>query len=605
VTDVFSPDATWRRMNEFEPDTVITLEALIARLPEYERARLAAHSESGMASAGTSQIEYDLITKSGVKKRFRQVRITEHVEGYGMIARGAEIDITDLHQKQEELSVALNALERSCELTGTGLITIDTVTGGVNANSVWRRLFEFSPNESLDIQSVKTRLLPDERSGFDPFIQRILSSDTTEFYDYTYVSRDGDSRRFRVAAVSEHVPDYGIVMHGAELDITDLHEKQQALAKVNNKLNEQTEQQRKLFGIISHELRTPASAIQMLSNELDIDDVERDELQSVTTHLLNVIDDLRTAVNPSTEVEIHRAPFELATLIREVERQTSTLASGSGFSMEIRSPSASGASASFVSDAYRLRAVLTNLIRNSVFHSGGSRIWLSVEVTDDNTESILTFRVEDNGKGIPEDQIDRLFEPFERGDTKASGTGVGMYLIKSWTEKLGGRVSYTPSDKGGACFTVTLRVPQAKMTQQDDSEATRLLEAKAILQGKRIMLVEDDRILRKTTTRLLEKNFNVQVITAADGNQALELLKNESVELILTDYFMPNLDGRELIRALREQGRMLPIIALTAATIGQEQDELKDAGADVVLPKPLDVHRFAVAILDFEAVGRL
>ena len=181
---------------------------------------------------------------------------------------------------------------------------------------------------------------------------------------------------------------------------------------------------------------------------------------------------------------------------------------------------------------------------------------------------------------------------------------MGMFLIKTWTEKIGGRVSYTPSDKGGACFTVTLRVPHAQITQHDDTEITRLLEAKAILQGKRIMLVEDDRILRKTTTRLLEKNFNVLVVTAEDGNQALELLKNESVELILTDYLMPNLDGRELIQELRKQGRMLPIIALTAATIGQEQDELKAAGADVVLSKPLDVHRLAQAMLDLDAAQR-
>jgi len=142
------------------------------------------------------------------------------------------------------------------------------------------------------------------------------------------------------------------------------------------------------------------------------------------------------------------------------------------------------------------------------------------------------------------------------------------------------------------------------MTQQDDSQATQLLGAKAILQGKRIMLVEDDRILRNSSRRLLEKNFGVQVVVAEDGLKALELLKNESVELILTGYFMPNLDGRELVQELRKQGRLLPIIALTAATIGQEQDELKQAGADVVLPKPLDVHRFAQAMLDLDAAQR-
>ena len=92
---------------------------------------------------------------------------------------------------------------------------------------------------------------------------------------------------------------------------------------------------------------------------------------------------------------------------------------------------------------------------------------------------------------------------------------------------------------------------------------------------------------------------------AEDGHQALALLAENAVELILTDYFMPNMDGRELIRTLREDGRLLPIIALTAAAIGDEQQELINAGADRVLTKPLDQYTFAAVTLELNAEGRL
>ena len=84
---------------------------------------------------------------------------------------------------------------------------------------------------------------------------------------------------------------------------------------------------------------------------------------------------------------------------------------------------------------------------------------------------------------------------------------------------------------------------------------------------------------------------------AVDGQQALETLKHESIDLLISDYFMPHLNGRELILELRRQGKTLPIIALTAATIGAEKDDLREAGADVVLSKPLNIDSFAREIL--------
>ena len=111
-----------------------------------------------------------------------------------------------------------------------------------------------------------------------------------------------------------------------------------------------------------------------------------------------------------------------------------------------------------------------------------------------------------------------------------------------------------------------------------------------------MLLVEDDRLLQRVTARLLEKHFDITIKLASNGIEALEAMAETPIDLIVTDYFMPEMNGRDFIRRVRGDGNETPILALTAATIGEEQEDLIQAGANMVLAKPIDLQRFCEVI---------
>lgn len=112
-----------------------------------------------------------------------------------------------------------------------------------------------------------------------------------------------------------------------------------------------------------------------------------------------------------------------------------------------------------------------------------------------------------------------------------------------------------------------------------------------------VLLVEDDRMLQKLHAQILRKSFGCKVDIADDGSTALEMLVDNKYDLVLTDYFMPFLNGKELITILRMTGNKQRVLAITAATVGEEQTELLAAGADGVLSKPLDIDELASKLL--------
>ena len=548
--------------------------------------------------------EAEIVMPDGRRKWLQRTFNPTHNQAGQKVVVGTILDVTESRTKQNQLSIALERLGLAQDLAGIGVISADLTLDRWDGDEQARALFDLPLDEypELTPTAFKQRYSSSEFQARDDFFAEALASGETMSVNREIKWRDGSKHYLQIAGKAFYSDAGDAEFLGVVYDLTSQIEQQLTLLDNNEK-------QRRMFGIISHELRTPAAAIHMLAGEMELKDDEREELNSVSRHLLSVIDDLRVAVNPDTEITLHIAPFDVHTLVNEVERQVSTLVSAAGMSLQVKRQAIDNGCDALVTDAYRLRTIVTNLIRNSVAHSGGSRIELVFETrADGETQAHLTIRVEDDGKGIPPDQLDRLFMPFERGDTAAAGTGVGLHLVKSWTEKLGGSVEYSTSELGGACFSVLLRLGCARhheISAYSSESLATLFEAKAVLKGTRVLLVEDDRILRNITSRLLRKEFDIDLLVAEDGIEALKTLESNSVDVILTDYFMPNLDGVGLIQALRGQGKLMPIVALTAATIGEERSELMQAGAFAVLAKPLDLNRLAEVICQLAGQGEL
>lgn len=235
-----------------------------------------------------------------------------------------------------------------------------------------------------------------------------------------------------------------------------------------------------------------------------------------------------------------------------------------------------------LADPLRLRQILTNLVTNALRHGSGLVEVRIVAVGDE-----IAIRVCDRGSGVPAAMIDRLFKPFERFgselDPRAS-TGLGLALSRQLAQAMGGELQYRPREGGGAEFE--LRLPRSADLPRDEEavEPTRPRR----LSDRFLLVVDDQKDLRELCIEYFEA-IGWSVAGASCVDEALELVAARRFDALLTDLGLPGRDGDHLVRQVRDlpDGARMAIVVLTGAALPEARDRCLEAGADLVLVKPV------------------
>ena len=364
---------------------------------------------------------------------------------------------------------------------------------------------------------------------------------------------------------------------------------------INDELLDKQQKQNQLFAIIGHELRTPLASLKMMQDAMDLRQAGDfgPNICDTTDNLLNIVDDLRSVINPD---QAHQSQVVVDSPFDVVMRTTKSLEglyAERSVNVQVFSNQLSHTGCLF--NAQALRQIITNLTKNAAIHAEANTVWVDLKATARGDEQIdVTLRVEDNGKGIPDTLRSSVFEAFNRGETQADGTGLGLYVARDLTQRLGGDVTYFDSDNGGAGFTVTMT-----LNRHRDAGLEETIEETVSLQGQRILFAEDQKTLQLLTMKLL-KDRGADVVVCDNGQQALDAYRLGEFDVVLTDMMMPEMSGDEFIRHLRDEGFAGQIFGLTAATIGQEVQTMLDAGADAVFHKPFKLNEMTQAMMDFK-----
>ncbi|MBL8744654.1 MAG: response regulator [Myxococcales bacterium] len=240
-------------------------------------------------------------------------------------------------------------------------------------------------------------------------------------------------------------------------------------------------------------------------------------------------------------------------------------------------------------DAGRLQQVVWNLLSNAIkFTPAGGRVCVEVEQRD----AAIALRVADNGVGISPDFLPHVFDRFRQADGSTSrshgGLGLGLAIVKQLAELHGGTAAVESDGKGrGATFIVTLPTAIAGVPPPSPSSASAATPpTKPPLSGVRVLVVEDDHDARALLARVLEES-GATVSEAASAEEALDALRDQELGVIVSDIGMPEMDGYELIAAVREKGITIPAIALTAFVRSEDRARALEAGFQAHLSKPL------------------
>ena len=351
---------------------------------------------------------------------------------------------------------------------------------------------------------------------------------------------------------------------------------------------------------MSHELRTPMTAIlgysQLLDEELAAGE-RAEALLSIRTngsHLLRLLNDiLDLSRMEAGQLGLQSETVQLDELLADLTATLSPQARERQLEMRIaREP---GAPAQLTTDRWRLRQILLNLLGNALRFTERGQVKLEIRAVRVGDRDSVELLVSDTGVGMsPEEQL-RIFRPFTQLDGSSTrrigGAGLGLAISRRLAELLGGTIAVESAPGRGSSFRLTLPcVAGAPATSPP--AAAGASETGTDLAGRRILLAEDSRDNQRLIGTLLRRaGATVEIV--GNGRDALEralqaLASEEPFHVVLMDMQMPELDGYQATRALRERGYTLPVVALTAHAMTGHREECLAAGCDDYLTKPVD-----------------
>ena len=369
---------------------------------------------------------------------------------------------------------------------------------------------------------------------------------------------------------------------------------------------------------MSHEIRTPLNAFMGLnemilkeSHDFATIDHARDMRQAGDALLTIVNQVLDISKIESGNIELSEAEYHLSDILRDVEIIIEARAKDRGLTYIAEVDG--GLPDLMVGDAVRIRQILVNVLNNSVKYTMHGVVVLCVrgeKKSDDKVD--LLVQITDTGIGIRAEDIDTLFDTYKRvneGETKGiEGTGIGLTIVKSFVEKMGGDIS-VDSHYGLGTMTF-MRIPQTYRrgdTLRDVSNRsieTRMDESIGAYDASdyTVLVVDDNEMNIKVAEGFL-KDTGIKVTTARGGREALAILKIKKFDLILLDAFMPVVDGPTVFKTIREdekgKNHDTPCIVLTADALSGSEQKYLDLGFDAYLAKPIEGDKLKETIRQF------
>ncbi len=532
--------------------------------------------------------------------------------------RGISRDISERKRMEEALRESQQKYQTLFEILPIGISITDEQGKLIEANPASKKILGVSTadqlkrgNDAQKLSLIRSDGSLQPRSEFAN-VRALTENQVIENHESGVVQPDGTITWLSATAAPIPLPGYGAVL--AYIDITQRKQAEAALQQAKELAEVANRAKSEFLANISHELRTPLNGIlgysQLLQNDTNLTDQQQESLSIIYQcgeHLLTLITDiLDLSKIEAQKLELYPTEFHLPDFLKSLAELFKLRAQQKdiSFTYDILSPLPQ----CVMADKKRLRQILSNLLSNAVKFTdrGGVTFkvgliahgsWLmdsSQEQLALNNEPLpickIRFQIEDTGIGIESSQLDDIFLPFQQVSDRThavEGTGLGLTISQKLVQIMGSEIKVRSTLGQGSVFWLDLDVHSVSGWQKSKPSVEFQIVG---FQGdaRKVLIVDDDRINRAVLRKLLG-SLGFELLEAVDGQDCLNKAVDFQPHVILMDLVMPDLDGLEVTRRLRQLPQLndTVILALSASVFEATKQESFAAGCQDFLPKPV------------------